>query len=93
MNDERRDEERSHTFRSVELVTGEPGGGEASFPLILRDSGGDGLGGVYVGQDDFAPEGDAILRDREAGDRRVHIVWTKKIADYVHMVGLEAIKE
>lgn len=90
MNDERRDETRSHTFRNVELVTVDPNGVEISFPLILRDSGGDGLGGVYVGQDEFAPDGDAILRDREAGDRRVRIVWTKKIADYVHMVGLES---
>ena len=68
----------------------DPNGVEISFPLILRDSGGDGLGGVYVGQGEFAPDGDAVLRDREADDRRVRIVWTKKIADYVHMVGLES---
>ncbi len=89
MNDERRDEARSHTFSSVELVTVGPGGIEASFPLILRDSGGTGLGGVYVGQEVFAPEGDAVLRDPEADDRQVRIAWTKKVADYLHMVGLE----
>ncbi len=90
MNDERRDEERSHRFRSVELVTSGPDGTEPTYPLILRDAGDVGLGGVYVGQDEFAPEGDAILRDVETGDRRVRIVWTKKVADYVHMVGLES---
>ena len=93
MNDERRDEERSHTFRTVEMVTSDPDGTETAYPLILRDAGDIGLGGIYVGQDMFAPEGDAMLRDEEAGDRRVRIVWTKKVADYVHMVGLELADE
>jgi len=93
MSDERRDEERSHTIRNVELVTVDRNGVETAFPLILRDSGGAGFGGVYVGQSEFAPEGEAMLRDEETGSRRVQIVWTTKVADYVHMVGLESCDE
>ncbi len=88
MADERRDEERVPTFRQVELVT-KGALGEASFPIILRDSGGAGIGGVYVGQGDFLPQGDAVLRDVEGDDRVVQVIWTKKVADYVFIVGLE----
>lgn len=88
MTDERRDEERSPTFRHVELITTGPAG-QASFPIILRDTGSAGIGGVYVGQDAFTPLGDATLRDAGGGDRTVRVIWTKKLADYVHIVGLE----
>jgi hypothetical protein len=30
-----------------------------------------------------------VLRDTEGADRRVRIVWTKRVADYVQMLGLE----
>jgi hypothetical protein len=88
MDDERRDEARAASFRQVELVTTGPEG-EVSFPIILRDAGRSGLGGVYVGQDEFNPRGDAELRDEQAGDRTVRVVWTRKLAEYVHIVGLE----
>ena len=89
MNAERRDAARGPTFRSVELVIADPQGNETSYPIILRDSGGSGLGGVYVGQDRFSPVGSGILRDTEGEERSIRIVWTKKVADSVHMVGFE----
>ena len=89
MNDERRDADRSPTFRNVELITTGATGDEVVYPIILRDSGESGLGGVYVGQDPFAPEGTATLRDSEGRERDVRIVWTKEVADFLHMVGLE----
>jgi len=89
MNDERRDQGREPTFRNVELVITGPSGIETAFPVILRDSGGAGLGGVYVGQDLSVPVGDAVLRDAGGGDRKVRVVWTKKVADSVQMLGLE----
>ena len=88
MADDRRDEQRSPTFRQVELVASGPEG-DISFPIILRDSGRAGIGGVYVGQDPFMPRGDAELRDPDGGRRAVRVIWTKKLADFVHIVGLE----
>ena len=90
MDDDRRDEQRSPTFRPVELVVTGPEG-DVSCPIILRDSGRAGIGGVYVGQDPFMPRGDAALRDPEGGRRLVRLGWTKKVADFVHIVGLEVV--
>ncbi len=90
MSDERRDDERSPDFRNVELVTTNSGGNEKRYPVTLRDTSGRGLGGMYVGQDTLSPAGTFVLRDAEAGsDRRVRIVWTKRVAEYVQMLGLE----
>jgi hypothetical protein len=88
VNDERRDQEREPNFRNVELVITGPSGIEVGFPVILRDAGRNGLGGVYVGQDLFIPEGDALLKDEDA-DKMVRVVWTKKVAEYVQILGLE----
>ena len=88
MSDERRGEDRSPSFRSVELISTDHGGNETSFPVILRDSGGDGLGAVYIGQEPLDPEGDFLLRDSNGGDRGVRIVWAKRVAEYVQMLGL-----
>lgn len=88
MTEERRDEDRAPTFRQAELVTEGPEG-DASYPIILRDAGRAGIGGVYVGHGPFIPKGDATLRDAIGGDRVVRVIWTKKLADYVHIVGLE----
>lgn len=90
MSDERRDDERSPDFRNVELVTTNSGGNEKRYPVTLRDTSGRGLGGMYVGQDTLSPAGTFVLRDAEAGaDQRVRIVWTKRVAEYVQMLGLE----
>jgi hypothetical protein len=90
MNDERRDQAREPSFRNVELVIAGPSGIEVGFPVILRDSGRNGLGGVYVGQDLFIPEGDAVVKDDDS-DTRVRVVWTKKVAEYVQILGLELV--
>jgi hypothetical protein len=90
MSDERRDNDRSPNFRNVELVTVNSGGNEKAFPVTLRDTSGNGLGGMYVGQDTLSPAATFVLRDTEEEvDRRVRIVWTKRVADYVQMLGLE----
>jgi hypothetical protein len=90
MSDERRDDDRSPDFRNVELVTTNSGGNEKTFPVTLRDTSGSGLGGMYVGQETLSPSATFVLRDEaEEGDQRVRIVWTKRVADYVQMLGLE----
>ncbi|MBD3870483.1 MAG: hypothetical protein IFJ97_03900 [Acidobacteria bacterium] len=69
MSDERRDDDRSPNFRSVELVTTNGAGNEKAYPVTLRTF---------------------VLRDEEEDeDCRVRIVWTKRVADYVQMLGLE----
>ena len=90
MSDERRDDDRSQDFRSVELVTTNGLGNEKTYPVTLRDSSDTGLGGMYVGEDALSPTANFVLRESEEGeDRRVRIVWTKRVADYVQMLGLE----
>lgn len=89
MSDERRDDDRSPDFRNVELVTINGNGNEKSYPVTLRDTSGRGLGGMYVGQDPLSPAATFVLRDAETDDRRVRIVWTKRVAEYVQMLGLE----
>ncbi|MDH3816815.1 MAG: hypothetical protein OEV48_20170 [Acidobacteriota bacterium] len=90
MSDERRDDDRSPDFRSVELVTTNGAGNEKAYPVTLRDTSGSGLGGMYVGDDTLSPTATFVLRESEEDeDRRVRIVWTKRVADYVQMLGLE----
>jgi hypothetical protein len=89
MNDERRGEERSPAFRSVELVTTDSDENERSYPVILRDSSAVGMGGVYIGDDPPNPDSEFVLRDVGSADRRIRIVWTKKVADFVEMLGFE----
>ena len=89
MSDERRDDDRSPDFRNVELVTTNSGGNEKTYPVTLRDTSDRGLGGMYVGQDTLSPSGSFVLRDTNGEDRRVRIVWTKRVAEYVQMLGLE----
>jgi len=88
MSDERRGEDRSPSFRSVELIVTDDGGNETSFPVILRDRGKAGLGAVYIGQEPLDPDSDFMLRDSNGGDRGIRIVWAKRVADYVQMLGL-----
>ncbi len=90
MSDERRDDDRAPDFRSVELVTTNGAGNEKAFPVTLRDTSGSGLGGMYVGEEVLSPTATFVLRESEEDeDRRVRIVWTKRVADYVQMMGLE----
>lgn len=89
MSDERRDDDRSPDFRNVELVTTNGEGNEKAYPVTLRDTSDTGLGGMYVGQETLSPAATFVLRDPATGDRRVRIVWTKRVAEYVHMLGLE----
>ena len=90
MSDERRDDDRSPDFRNVELVTINSGGNEKAYPVTLRDASEGGLGGMYVGEDVLSPSATFVLRESEEGeDRRVRVVWTRRVADYVQMLGLE----
>ena len=90
MSDERRDDDRCPDFRNVELVTTNGEGNEKAYSVTLRDTSDTGLGGMYVGQETLSPSATFVLRDSdEDEDRRVRIVWTKRVAEYVQMLGLE----
>ena len=93
MSDERRNDERSPDFRNVELVMTNGEGNETAYPVTLRDPSKTGLGGMYVGQETLNPTASFVLRDAEGDDRRVRIVWTRRVADYVQMLGLEEVSE
>ena len=93
MSDERRNDERSPDFRNVELVTTNGEGNETAFPVTLRDTSKKGLGGMYVGRETLNPTASFVLRDAKGDDRRVRIVWARKVADYVQMLGLEEVPE
>jgi len=89
MNDKQRDQVRDPTFHNVELVTTDASGREKTYPLTLRDASGAGFGAMYIGKEALNPKSDYILRDAGAGDRKVHIMWTKQVADFVLMLGME----
>ena len=93
MSDERRDDGRSPDFRNVELVTTNGEGNERTYPMTLRDTSERGLGGMYVGQETLNPTASFVLRDAEGKNRRVRIVWARRGADYVQMLGLEEVTE
>lgn len=93
MSDERRDDERSPDFRNVELVTTHGGGSEMTHPVTLRDTSDKGLGGVDVDQEPLNPTASFVLHDADCEDRKVRIVWTKRVAGYVQMLGLEEVLE
>lgn len=86
MTEERREVKRLPDFRTVELVAADSE--QRVFPLILRDSSGVGLGGLYVGKEPLDPEGDFLLREPGMGDREVRIVWARRVAEYVQLLGL-----
>jgi hypothetical protein len=86
MDVERRSEERVAEFRAVDLIAAS--GREQVFPIILRDSSGVGLGGLYVGKEPLDPDGDFLLREEGADDREVRVVWARRVAEYVQLVGL-----
>ena len=89
MNDTQRNQVRDPNFHNVELVTTDESGREKAYPLTLRDTSGTGVGGMYIGKEVLNPKSDYILRDAGAGDRKVRIMWTKQVADFVLMLGME----
>ena len=89
MNDKQRDQVRDPTFRNVELVTTDASGREKTYPLTLRDTSGAGFGAMYIGKEVLNPKSDYLLRDADTGDREVRIMWTKQVADFVLMLGME----
>ena len=90
MNDKQRDQVRDPTFHNVELVTTDASGHEKTYPLTLRDTSGIGVGAMYIGKEVLNPKSDYVIRGRESGDRKVRIMWTKQVADFVLMLGMEA---
>ncbi len=88
MVDERRSTARDPNFVNVELVTTDAAGREKAFPIILRDRSGSGLGAMYIGREVLSPHGSFMLRG-DGEERDVRIVWTKQIADFVLMLGME----
>ena len=89
MTEERRGEERQASFRMVGLIARDRAGNEREIPIMLRDISGNGIGGVYVGEDPLQMEDEFFLKEADDTVKPVRIIWTKKIADYVTMLGLE----
>ncbi len=89
MNSERRDRARDPKFHSVELVTSDASGRERTYPVTLRDTSGKGLGAMYIGKEVLNPKNDYRLRDSGGGEQKIRIVWTKQVADFVLMMGME----
>jgi hypothetical protein len=88
MSDERRNLGRSPSFSYVKLVTTDARGNEKVLPLILRDRSGTGVGAMYIGQEVLNPTAEYVLRDAEGVEKKVRLVWSKRVADYVQMLGL-----
>jgi hypothetical protein len=89
MNDTQRNQVRDPSFHNAELVTTDASGQEKSYPLTLRDTSGTGLGAMYIGKEVLNPKSDYLIRGGGAGDRKVRIMWTKQVADFVLMLGME----
>jgi len=89
MNNERRDVDRNPDFHNLKLVTSDDSGSEKSYPVTLRDTSGTGLGAMYVGKEVLNPKDDFILKGGNGDDRSVRIIWTKQVADFVLMLGME----
>ena len=89
MSSERRDTARDPKFHSVELVTSDASGRERTYPVTLRDTSGKGLGAMYIGKEVLNPKNDYRLRDSGGGEQKIRIVWTKQVADFVLMMGME----
>jgi len=87
-SDEQRDNGRVPSFSYVKLVTTDSGGKEKALPMILRDRSGTGVGAMYIGKEVLNPAGEYILRDAEGHEEWVRLVWTRRVADYVQMLGL-----
>jgi len=87
-SDERRDLGRLPSFSYVKLVATDAGGNEKVLPMILRDRSGTGVGAMYIGKEVLNPAGTYILRDAEGAEKKVRLVWTRRVADYVQMLGL-----
>ena len=88
MSDEKRRATRSPNFRYAKLVLPDAGDGEQVFPIILRDTSAEGAGAMYIGKDDLSATDTFLLRDAEGDERKVRIVWTKQVADFVQMLGM-----
>jgi len=89
MNDERRDQDRKPDFQSLRLVTSDDSGQQKSYPVTLRDTSGTGLGAMYVGKEVLNPKDDFLLKGGAGGDQKIRIMWTKQVADFVLMIGME----
>ena len=89
MGDERRSNSRSPEIRYVKLVVTKDSGEERVYPLILRDVSNDGVGAMFIGSEAVDPERDYILRVSDCKERGVRIVWTKQVAELVHILGMK----
>lgn len=87
-SDERRDLGRVPSFSYVKLVTTDAGGNERVLPMILRDRSSTGVGAMYIGKEVLNPAGTYLLRDAEGTEQKVRLVWTRRVADFVQMLGL-----
>lgn len=89
MNEEQRDQDRIPDFRTLKLVTFDDSGVEKSYPVTLRNRSEAGLGALYVGKEILDPKNDFLLKGGAGGDQKVRIIWTKQVAQFVLMLGME----
>lgn len=89
MNEEQRDQDRIPDFRTLKLVTFDDSGVEKSYPITLRNRSETGLGALYVGKEILNPKDDFMLKSGAGGDQKVRIIWTKQVAQFVLMLGME----
>jgi len=44
---------------------------------------------LYVGKEILNPKDDFLLKSGAGGDQKVRIIWTKQVAQFVLMLGME----
>ena len=89
MDDDRRGKTRTPDIRYVKLVVTKDSGEERVYPLILRDVSNEGVGAMFIGSDAVDPSREYVLRVSDGKERRVRIVWTKQVAELVHILGMK----
>jgi hypothetical protein len=91
MEAERRDQPRNPAFTQANLLYSDPVAGERELPILLRDVSDSGIGAVYIGQEPPPGDGDLRLTSDRVGLRPVRVAWTRQVADYVYLLGLEIV--
>jgi len=91
MNSDRREDTRDPGFSQAELIATDGVEGERELPVLLRDVSSTGIGAVYIGQEPPPAAGEFHLRTGAENARTVRLLWTKEVADYVFLLGLEVV--
>ena len=90
MDNEQRNRDRTPNFEIVDLVV-ERGGTEEVHSIMLRDESPRGLGGVFIGHEPPNPENACFLQGPDGSRTPTRIVWVRKVADHVTLIGMEQV--